>query len=374
MTSSKGRAHRVLIAGGGTGGHVFPAVAVRQAISVREPNAQVLFLGTRNGLEARVIPKLGERFGTIWVSGFSRSHPLQNILLPLKLLASIIQSIWFLLKFRPHIVIGTGGYVMGPVLWIAQRFGFPTLIQEQNSLPGWTTRRLSRRATTVCVGFAETAGRLKAANLVHTGNPLRSSFRTITRSEAREHWKLDEDRRTLLVVGGSLGARSINEAIGSVLPDLLAKYNLIWQTGKSGVPAKTNLDKLKTAEADHQLIVREFIDDMPGAYAMSDLALCRAGAMTLAELAVSGVPAILIPYPFAAEDHQTVNGQSIVDAGAAIMIQDRDLSGDAIIAAISRCLDSSEDHERMKNAMKAMARPAAAMDIADIALKIARRA
>lgn len=176
---------RVLIAGGGTGGHVFPAIALQQAIMARMPEAQVVFVGTRNGIEARLIPASGGTLKTIWISGLSRNHPLQNLLLPLKLIVSIIQSLWLLLKFRPQVAIGTGGYVMGPVLWLAQRLGIATVLQEQNSFPGLTTKKLAKRASAVCVGFEDAKQKIPGTQVHYTGNPLRHSFRTLRREEAQ---------------------------------------------------------------------------------------------------------------------------------------------------------------------------------------------
>jgi UDP-N-acetylglucosamine--N-acetylmuramyl-(pentapeptide) pyrophosphoryl-undecaprenol N-acetylglucosamine transferase len=364
---------RVLIAGGGTGGHVFPAVAIRQAIGVRQPNAKVIFVGTGSGIEARLIPQMGETLQTIWISGLSRSRPLQNLLLPLKLLVSIIQSLWLLLKFRPHVAIGTGGYVMGPVLWLAQKMGIATILQEQNSFPGLTTKKLARRATAVCVGFEDAIARIPAANITYTGNPLRQSFRTLKREEGQSKWPLDFRRRTILVVGGSAGARSINEVVADALPQLMERYNLIWQTGKTGVPDRADTTLIQKCFESRRLVLREFIDDMPSAYAVVDLAVCRAGAMTLAELAAAGVSAVLVPYPFATDDHQTVNAESVIKVGGALMITDRDLSAEALLDAVTTSLESDEVYSRMARAMKSLAKPDAALDIADIAIQAARK-
>ena len=363
---------RVVLAGGGTGGHVFPALAIRQGLAQRDAEAQVLFVGTSKGLEARVIPQAGERLKTIWISGFSRSNMLQNVLLPLKLSVSLLQCLRLHLTFRPNVVIGTGGYVTGPLVWTAQLLRIPTVLQEQNSCPGWTTKKLAPRATAVCVGFEGAKRRIRSARIHVTGNPLRMSFRKMSREDARAKWPLDASRKTLLIFGGSLGARSINNTLVAALPTLLRKYNLIWQTGKTGIPAASDTALIEQATRTQQLIVRDFIDDMPGAYAMADLAVCRAGAMTLAELAVSGVPAILIPFPFATDDHQTVNARSVVEAGAARLIPDRDLSPELLNQSVIDCLDSDAIVQSMASAMKTLARPNAAFEIADVVLQSAR--
>ncbi len=374
MTDTSSAPLRIIIAGGGTGGHVFPALAIRQAIAQREPDARVTFVGTKRGIEARVIPQAGETLKTIWISGFSRSQPAQNLLLPLKLLTSFLQSFVLHLAFRPQVVIGTGGYVTGPVLWIAQRLRIPTILQEQNSFPGWTTKKLARRATAVCIGFEDARKRINSSHVHYTGNPLRSSFRTLRREEARVNWPLDPARKTLLVIGGSLGARSINEALGRLLPELLKIYNVIWQTGKPGVPKGVDASLIQTAERDKHLKVQNFIEDMPGAYAMADLAICRAGAMTLAELAVAGVPAILVPFPFATDDHQTVNARSVVSVGGAKLIADHDLSPELLRTTVEECIADESILRAMSGAMKSLARPEAALEVADIALRAARRA
>ncbi len=374
MTETSFTPLRVVIAGGGTGGHVFPALAIRQAIAQREPKAKVIFVGTKRGIEARVIPQAGETLRTIWISGFSRHHPAQNLLLPLKLAISLLQSLVLHLSFRPQVVIGTGGYVTGPVLWIAQQLRIPTVLQEQNSFPGWTTKKLAKRAAAVCIGFEDARRRMNSSRVHYTGNPLRSSFRTLSRDDARGNWLLDPARKTLLVIGGSLGARSINEAIGPLLPELLKMYNVIWQTGKPGVPKSVDQHLIHTTERDKHLNVQSFIEDMPGAYAMAELAICRAGAMTLAELAVAGVPAVLIPFPLATDDHQTVNATSVVSAGGAKLIADRDLSPESLLRTIEECVADDGSLRAMSAAMKSLARPEAALEIADIAIRAARRA
>ena len=371
--SQSSRPLRVIIAGGGTGGHVFPALAIRQALDQREPDANVIFVGTKRGLEARVIPQAGERLKQIWISGYSRNRMLSNILLPIKLVISILQSLWLHVRFRPDVVIGTGGYVTGPVVWTAQQAGIPTVIQEQNSFPGWTTKKLARKATAVCLGFEDARRRITSANMHVTGNPLRSSFRTLSREDARKAWPLDPQRKTLLVVGGSLGARSINEATGYLLSEIGNNINLIWQTGRTGVPLTVDSTLLDRMREEHHAEVREFIEDMPGAYAMADLAICRAGAMTLAELAVTGVPAILVPFPHATDDNQTVNAQSVVNAGAARLIPDRDLTSEVLLSQINACMTPESTLQSMSLAMKSLAKPDAALTVADIVIRLARR-
>ncbi len=374
MSAAHPESLRIIIAGGGTGGHVFPAIAIREAVGNLRPDARIVFVGTRRGLEYSLLPPMGERLVTLWISGFSRRHLLKNLLLPLKLVSSFLRSLWLLITFRPQVVIGTGGYVMGPVLWLAQRLGIPTLLQEQNSHPGYTTRKLAKRAAVVCAGFADTHTRLPRTRVECTGNPLRSSFQTIGREQAMAHWGLDPSRKTILIFGGSAGARTINEAVAQGLEQLTGRYNLIWQTGRLGVPQAVNQFVLAEAHRSNHIVVHQFIHEMPRAYAAADVAVCRAGAMTLAELAVSGVPAILVPYPFATDDHQTANANAFVQAGAAIMVRDADLTGNSLVDAIHQVLQSENTLSDMRNKMKSQAHPEAAQRIAEIALTIAGKA
>jgi UDP-N-acetylglucosamine--N-acetylmuramyl-(pentapeptide) pyrophosphoryl-undecaprenol N-acetylglucosamine transferase len=364
---------RVVIAGGGTGGHVFPALAIKQAIAALRPEAQVVFAGTTHGLEAKVMPRERETLKTFWISGFSRRHIFQNLLLPLKLSVSFAQSLSLLNSFKPHIVIGTGGYVMGPVLWTAQRLGIPTLLQEQNSFPGYTTWKLARHATVVCVGFEDATRWLSAARIEFTGNPLRSSFQAEDPASARQRWNLDPSRKTILVFGGSAGARSINNALAQVVKILVETHNVIWQTGRSGVPDTMGTQILDAATNANHLKVLEFIEDMAGAYAVADLAICRAGAMTLAELAMTGVPAVLVPYPYATDDHQTANAKAVEAHGAAVVIKDSEISPETILTSVEHCIESPEVLSSMSAAMKSLARPDAASRIAELALTIARK-
>ncbi len=371
MSEEQAGAIRIVIAGGGTGGHVFPALAIKQAIVQLAPSAQVVFVGTRHGLEATVMPREHETFKTLWISGFSRRRALQNLWLPLKLGVSFFQSLALLTTFRPRVVIGTGGYAMGPVLWTAQKLGIPTLLQEQNSHPGWTTRKLAPHASVVCIGFEEARASLRSARVEFTGNPLRTSFRAEDAATARKRWNLDPTRKTVLIFGGSAGARSINHAVSGVLGTLTESVNVIWQTGKLGVPSNMEKQVISTAVESNHLRVLEFIEDMSGAYAVADLAICRAGAMTLAELTMTGVPAILIPYPFATDDHQTANAKAMESRGAALLIKDSELTPDTVLSAAQSCLKSEEALSSMSEKMKSLAQPDAAARIAEIALSLA---
>ena len=316
-----------MFAGGGTGGHLFPAIAVAEEIRKSSPAAVITFIGTRQKIEARVVPQHGFKFETIWVSGFRRKFTFENIMFPGKFVVSIVQSFFLMRKLKPDVVVGTGGYVCGPPLLVASTLGIPTLLQEQNSYPGVTTRLLSKWVSEVHLSFRSSQQYLKRTDNVHvSGNPTREDVGKISRTEGAAYFKISPVKRTLLVFGGSLGASSINNIVLKILARLIAKdFQIIWQTGRG------DYDRIK-AETDRMIestrgIVRlhEFVDSMEHAYAVCDLAICRAGATTVAELGKAGVASVLVPYPYAAADHQTENARAMVKAGAAVMIKDMEL-------------------------------------------------
>lgn len=368
MSATKKREElRVVIAGGGTGGHLFPAIAIHEALaaSSKERSIRVLFVGTRRGLEARLLPRLALPIRFLWISGFVGKNPLRKLLTLVQVVISFFQSAMLLVSFRPHVVVGTGGFAAGPILACAQLLGFPTLLQEQNAFPGLTTRLLARSAKKVCVHFPETAARLPHPDRVHlTGNPVRHYLKKVETEQARSFWGLDSQRPVLLVFGGSLGARTINNALADALPRILERANFIWQTGRMGLPEKVNRALCDEAIASHRLAVREFIDEMPMAYGAASLALCRAGAMTLSELALLGLPAILIPFPFAAHQHQDWNARAYESAGAAVRVTDAQLTGESMCNAVLSLLSEPPRLEKMSAAMRTLSKPNAAADIA----------
>lgn len=309
----------ILLAGGGTGGHLYPALAIADEIKNLAPNAVLWFVGTSKKIEARVVPQHGYPFRTIWISGFHRAMRLSNLVFPLKLVVSLLQSFFLIRRFQPDVVVGTGGYVCGPVLSAASLLGIPTVIHESNSYPGVSTRLLAARATKVFLAFETTKKWLsRTENTELVGTPTRESLEKASREESLNFFHLDRMKRTVLVFGGSLGAASINNAILATIDQLIENnVQLIWQTGW------TESERIEKAVAEKHIgWVGPFIDRMEFAYAAADVVVCRAGATTLAELTRVGKAAILIPYPLAAADHQTVNASTMVEAGAALMVHD----------------------------------------------------
>ncbi|MDT8323676.1 MAG: undecaprenyldiphospho-muramoylpentapeptide beta-N-acetylglucosaminyltransferase [Bacteroidota bacterium] len=360
---------RVIFAGGGTGGHLFPGVAVAEALLELRPDSSVSFVGSHNRIEARVVPKLGYPFDPLWISGLRRSFSLSTLLLPLKLTVSLLQSWRILRRRRPHVVVGTGGFASGPLLYVAAKTGRPTLVHEQNEYPGITTRKLAGAVDEVHVTF-ESSSRLlgHAKRLVLSGNPVRLSLARHDAGDARVHFGLHPSHRTLLVFGGSLGAAAINRALRALVPRLVREeFQLIWQTGTRDHAQYASFGALYQG----QVVVRPFIDEMDMAYSAADLVLCRAGATTLAELGVLGMPAILVPYPHAAADHQAYNAAAVVERGAARMLRDDELG--ALEETLFPLLDDEAALARMGAAAANMGRPRAAFEIAEAVIRLAEQ-
>jgi len=363
------KAARILFAGGGTGGHLFPAIAVAEALGKLRPDSIISFVGSADRIEARVVPGLGFDFDTIWIAGLKRSVSLGSLLLPLKILVSLLQSLRILHRRAPHVVVGTGGYVSGPLVYAAAKTGRRTLIHEQNEYPGITTRLLARQADEVHVTWESSLKRIgRAKRTVLSGNPVRLSLARIDASDARESYGLQPGRRTLFVFGGSLGASSINRAVRALTPRLVREdFQLIWQTGARDYSEFAPLGALYTG----QVVVRAFIDDMDKAYSAADLVVCRAGATSLAELTALGIPSILVPYPHAAANHQYCNAVALSDRGAARVVRDDELHR-LEHEAFSLLADTME-LQRMSANAAALGRPQAAIDIAEAVLRLAQQ-
>jgi UDP-N-acetylglucosamine--N-acetylmuramyl-(pentapeptide) pyrophosphoryl-undecaprenol N-acetylglucosamine transferase len=354
---------RIVFAGGGTGGHLFPAIAIADELKKAAQSTDITFIGTKYKLEAKIVPQARYAFRSIWISGFQRGFKLRNILFPIKLIVSFIQTYFILKKIHPHVVVGTGGYVAGPVLRTAMFMKIPTLIQEQNSYPGVTTRLLAPNANEVHVTFESSVKYFTNVNNIYvTGNPTRGSLENIDKREALKYFGMDPDKNqtTLLILGGSLGALSINNAVIKHYENLINQgYRIIWQTGTEGY--KNILDSTKSISSN-LISVKPFIEHMDYAYSAADVVISRAGATTIAELTRLGKPSILVPYPRAAADHQTENARSLADIGAAIMIVDSEISEKLEI--ILKKIVEDKNLREMGAKSKNLGKPNAASDIA----------
>ncbi len=314
--------YRFLFAGGGTGGHLFPSLAVAEKIRKMLPESEIMFVGSKSKIEGRVVPKSGFGFSPIWIKGFSRKFTLDNLIFPLKVIVSMVQSLIINFRFKPRVAIGSGGYVAGPAIWGSSVMGAKVILLEQNSYPGVTTKLLERYASEIHLGFEDSAQYFKNKTILNfTGNPVRESLVRIDRVRALKQFNLNPELKTLFILGGSLGAASINAAMEKFLNDCHPlDINMIWQTGKNYIA------KYKKYNSDNILVV-DFIDDMNLAYSACDLLVSRAGATTIAEIMALGIASILIPSPNVAENHQYYNAKSLSDRNAAVLIEDNQLSG-----------------------------------------------
>lgn len=360
---------RIIFAGGGTGGHLYPAVAIAQAVLKLEPKAVISFVGTEKGIEATEVPKLGFPLHLISAPslqrGLSRRAFFENLKFPFRLYASLNECKRLFFQEEPDVVVGTGGYVSAPVVWQAQQWEIPTLIQEQNAKPGLATRILARKADEVHLSFLESLDYFDQDNVFVTGNPTRL-LPAHPKETARAFFGLDAVRKTLLVFGGSLGARSLNQALESWLDELLAQFNVIWQTGKLDYEAIA----ARVGQRPH-LWLGAFIERMDYAYSAADVVLCRAGASTLAELCNVGAASVLVPYPFAAANHQFYNAQALAESGAAEMILDKDIRTHEAKRKVMALLEDEARQAQLRKNAKKHARPNAAEQIARSVIRLA---
>jgi len=372
---------KVLLAAGGTGGHIYPGITIAQTLLERIPDAELLFVGAKGGLEAELVPRAGFAFEAIPARYLRRRLSAEALLTAWTAWRGFREAWRIVGRFRPDVAVGTGGYVSGPVVLAAALRRVPTVIQEQNAYPGLTSRLLAKAARRIALG-SEAAARYfpRTGKVVVTGNPIRRDILVRTRAEAIASLGLDAARKTVLVFGGSQGGRSINNAVVEAAPALLARgdVQIVHQTGKihfADVAARAGAAPRPAgdgASAGHWHIV-PFIHDMPAAYAAADLVVCRAGAITLAEIAARGLPAVLVPYPFAAERHQDANAAELARAGAAVVVPDAELTGPALAQTVSGLLDDEERRTRMAAAARRLGRPDAAGRIAELVLAAAGR-
>jgi UDP-N-acetylglucosamine--N-acetylmuramyl-(pentapeptide) pyrophosphoryl-undecaprenol N-acetylglucosamine transferase len=361
---------RVILSGGGTGGHIFPAVAIANAIKTTAPDAAILFVGALGRMEMEKVPAAGYPIEGLWISGLQRRLTPDNLMFPFKIISSLYKARKIIKSFKPDVVVGTGGYASGPTLRMASGSGIPTLIQEQNSFPGITNKMLASKADRICVAYQFMEKFFPAAKIRLTGNPVRNDieFNTLTRSEALQHFNLQEDKKTLLVVGGSLGARTINQSIHSGLEKLVnSNIQLIWQTGKNYA------ETAETAVSGYfgkGIITLPFIKEMDYAYAAADIVISRAGAIAISELCISKKPSILVPSPNVAEDHQTKNALALSTQGAAILISDSE-SPFKLIDTVISLSTNQEEQKKLSTKISSMAMPNSARLIAEQVFEIA---
>ena len=350
---------RLLVAAGGTGGHVYPGIAIAEEWMRQHPDSSVTFVGTARGIESKAVPAAGFDFRAIEARGLPRRPSLEFLRAVAAFLKGFRQMATIIKDVKPHVILATGGYVSGPAAIWARLLGIPLVLQEQNSVPGAANRWLSLIATEVHISFVESRSYFRRRNNLRvSGNPIRRSLLLQDRAGAYEALGLDPARRTLLVFGGSHGASSINRAVQAALPLLarVGRLQAIWQTGTKDAEAMAAAAK----EASFPVKVVPYLDQIDRAYAVTDLAVCRAGAMTITELTACGVPSILVPYPYAARDHQTQNARGLADRGAAEMIADAELSPEDLAARIEALFKDESRLRRMGRAARAFSRTNAA--------------
>lgn len=354
---------RFIISGGGTGGHIFPAIAIADELKRRLPDAEILFVGAKDRMEMQKVPQAGYPIEGLWISGLQRKLSWQNLLFPLKFISSLLKSRSIIKRFKPDAVIGTGGFASGAVVKVAGQMGIPTFIQEQNSYAGITNKMLAKNAHKICVAYDAMEQFFPKEKIVKTGNPIRDGLLNIGeyRSEGLSYFHLDSQQKTLLVLGGSLGARRINQLIEQQLP-LFEQLGVqvLWQCGK------LYYEEYKKYNSE-QVRVLAFIDRMELAYAAADVIISRAGASSVSELCVVGKPVIFIPSPNVAEDHQTKNARAIADKQAAILLHESELN-ELFADTFSTLIADEAQQEALSVHIKALAQPNATKDIVNLIL------
>jgi UDP-N-acetylglucosamine--N-acetylmuramyl-(pentapeptide) pyrophosphoryl-undecaprenol N-acetylglucosamine transferase len=354
-------AYKIILSGGGTGGHIYPAIAIANALKARFPESEFLFVGAKDKMEMQKVPQAGYSIIGLWISGIQRRLTFKNILFPIKLVVSLFRSMAILNAFKPDVVIGTGGFASGPLLQVAAMKGVPTLIQEQNSFPGITNKLLSKKVTKVCVAYEGLERFFPKEKLILTGNPVRQDVVDLEgkSAEASTFFGLDPHKKTLLVLGGSLGARRINQLVESKL-DYLKKLDiqLIWQCGK------LYEEDYSRYISNANVQVHSFLNRMDLAYAAADVIISRAGASSVSELCVVGKPVIFIPSPNVSEDHQTKNALAVSEQGAALLIREQELES-TFETQFSALISSESTQLELSAAIKQLALKNATQSIVD---------
>jgi len=357
--------HKFILSGGGTGGHIYPAIAIANELKSRFPDAEILFVGAKDKMEMQKVPQAGYEIKGLWIAGLQRKLTFQNAMFPFKLMDSLWKSRNIIKQFKPDVVIGTGGFASGPLLKMANTMNIPTVIQEQNSYPGITNKLLSKKANSICVAYENLERFFPQEKIRITGNPVRQDLLDIKskRDEAIAHFKLDVTKKTLLVLGGSLGARRINQLIEKELDKLLSlNVQVIWQCGKFYLE---NYSKYNQQNVQ----VVAFIERMDLVYAAADVVISRAGASSVSELCIVGKPVIFIPSPNVAEDHQTKNAEAIVKKKGAILLKESQLEEDFSLVFESLIKDQGKQDQLCEN-IKLLAKPNATVQIVDEIVKL----
>jgi UDP-N-acetylglucosamine--N-acetylmuramyl-(pentapeptide) pyrophosphoryl-undecaprenol N-acetylglucosamine transferase len=360
--------HKFILSGGGTGGHIYPAIAIANELKSRFPDADILFVGAKDKMEMQKVPQAGYKIKGLWIAGLQRKLTLQNAMFPFKLLDSLWKSRKIIKEFQPDVVIGTGGFASGPLLQMAVSMNIPTVIQEQNSFPGITNKLLSKKADRICVAYENLERFFAKEKMVLTGNPVRQDLLDIQdkREEAVSYFKLDPAKKTLLVLGGSLGARRINQLIEKELDNFLSlNVQVIWQC------CKFYIEDYKKYNKDNVQVVA-FIERMDLVYAAADVVISRAGASSVSELCIVGKPVIFIPSPNVAEDHQTKNALAVADKKGAILLREFQLDQDFSLVFESLIKDQGKQDQLSEN-IKLLAKPNATAQIVDEIVKLINR-
>jgi UDP-N-acetylglucosamine--N-acetylmuramyl-(pentapeptide) pyrophosphoryl-undecaprenol N-acetylglucosamine transferase len=360
-------APRVIISGGGTGGHIFPAIAIARAIQTKYPNAEVLFVGAEGKMEMEKVPAAGYKIVGLPIVGIQRRLTWKNLLVPFKIWKSMRKARALVREFKPDLAVGVGGYASGPLLRAAASMGVPSVIQEQNSYPGITNKILSKSVQLICVAYDGLEAFFPKQKIVHTGNPVRPEVLVLDgkKEKALSHFGLVSHKPVVLIVGGSLGARTINEAVQASAEAWVEKgVQVLWQTGKSYASSAKSF-----AEGKAHIHALEFIKEMDLAYAAADVVISRAGAMSISELCLVGKPAILVPSPNVSEDHQTKNAMALVNKGAAVLVKDVEAKAD-LSSALYALLDNQEQRSSLSKNIKLLGKPNASDEIAQRALAL----
>ena len=360
--------YNILISGGGTGGHIYPAIAIANEIKVRFPDANFLFVGAKDKMEMEKIPQAGYEIKGLWISGIQRKQLASNLSFPFKMMNSLWRAKRIIDAFKPDIAIGTGGFASGPTLIMASRKGIPTLIQEQNSFPGITNKYLAKKALKICVAYDNLERFFPVSKMIKTGNPVRQDLLNIHTKvkESQEFFQLDKSKKTILILGGSLGAKKINQLVEINLP-LLKKHDvqIIWQCGK------LYFEEYKKYNSQENVQVYQFINRMDLAYAAANIIISRAGASSVSELCIVGKPVIFIPSPNVAEDHQTRNARAIVDKHGAILLKEEEL--DTFPIVFETLVKDKGKQEQLSENIKELALPKATTDIVNEIEKLLKK-